>query len=146
MRSAISSWLDGTRARGPVGSTLARRERLLVGGEAAAGVVRVHDREARARLALRDHVLDPRPARRGRPDLDLAAEAGRREALAQAGEPRLDDVDAGERRAVERRVALGDERREAVRDLRVDRRELASRAATSSSTSASVSLGTPSIM
>ena len=55
----------------------ARLERLLVGGEAAAGVVRVHHREAGARLALREHVLDPRPARRGRADLDLAAEAGR---------------------------------------------------------------------
>src|SRR5207237_992255 len=90
----------------------ALRERLAIRREAAARMMRVEDREPGDALALRDHVFDPRPPCRGRPDLDLRRETSALEAIVQSCEPMLDDLHAGERCAIEWRVALRDEWRE----------------------------------
>ena len=93
-------------------------ERALVGPERAARRHGVEDGEALGLAALREHVLDPRPARARRPHVDPPAQAA-----AQAVEAVLDDPDARERRRVERRVALGAEGRDPERE-RDDARDL----------------------
>src|SRR5258708_31264620 len=104
-RQAQAAILDAT---GRVGAHSALAEGALPRGETAARAPGVFGGEAGALVALRQHVLDPRPARAGRPDLGAAAQL-----RAQVGDAPLRLLDGREGRAVHRRVALGDERRAA---------------------------------
>ena len=96
---------------GSVGAMTELLERALVVREAPAGVHGLGRSDSLGRAALREHVLDPGPARAGRAHVGASARA--RGAGDRGGARR---VDAGERRSIERRVALRAERRDAERD------------------------------
>src|SRR6266478_9828298 len=95
------------------GAYTALAEGPLPGSEGAAGAPRVESGQSGVLVALREHVLDPGPARAGRPDLRPPAQL-----RAQVRDASLGLFDRDESGAVHGRVPLGDEGRtsEAERD------------------------------
>src|SRR5258706_10268233 len=93
------------------GIALERLKRAAIGGERPAIADGVENGASFGRSPLGEHVLDPRPARARRSNVGFALEAA-----LQAIEAGADDVDAGKRGAVQRRVALGAEGSDAKRN------------------------------
>src|SRR5258705_12561260 len=105
MAEVLATYHLSARARERKRSLLARGGRLPQDGLKSAAIRRksptlanrVEDRTSFGSSPLGQHVLDPRPARAGRPDVGLALETA-----LQAIEPSTYDIDAGERGSIER--------------------------------------------
>src|SRR5437762_14387278 len=90
---------------------LERSKSATAGGECPASADCVEDRTPFRCSPLGEHVFDPCPACARGANVGLALEAA-----LQTVEPGTNDIDARERRAVERRVAFGAERSDAEGD------------------------------